>query len=371
MPAELKPPESKPEPKPEPPPVSTPKATAIAVATIESFRGDVFALAGAQRRPADPGQVLGSGQGIATGAGQSSASIVFADGSRLELKPSTTLGEITGAAGKRIVLVQGSLTAEVAKQPAGQPLVFSTRQAEATVLGTRLALTCAETTKLEVKEGQVRLTRIEDKRSVVVGAGQISVAAKGVDLAPKRITRGPMMAGAAIWGEDFSEPDELEEDWTLKRTGLAVTTRGQLDVDCTAGGETTLELRTPYAAPFRVSVDVEFTQRQKGTLTALRLQSWKNQELVHADVDENFYHLSTGSQNVAVDVPRKMARRERWTLELAADGGVTLFVDGKPLVKSRRATPNEDYHFTLLVRAKDALAGTRVRFDNFLIERMK
>jgi len=363
------PPPPDPKPEPVPPPTPTPKVTVIAVATIESFHGDVFALSGAERRPADPGLVLGAGQGIATGAGQSSAAVVFPDGSRLELKPHTTISEITAAAGKRIVLAQGSLLADVAKQPAGQPLVFSTRHSEATVLGTRLALTCAETTKLEVKEGQVRFTRTEDKRSVLVGAGQSSVAAKGTDLTPKKITRGSMMAGAALWGEDFQEPDELDEDWTLKKTGLVVATRGQFDVDCTPGGEVTLDLKTPASPPCRISVDVEFTQRQKGLLTALRLQSWRNQELIHVDADENFYHLLVGTQNVTADMTRKSARRERWTLELAADGAVSLLIDGKLVLKNKRPAPNEEYHVTLLVRAKDAVAGTHVRFDNFLIER--
>lgn len=372
VPPTPKPPEPPaPEPKPQPPPPTpAPKVTVIAVATIESFRGDVFALSGAERRPADAGQVLAAGQGLATGAGQSSAAIVFADGTRVELKPNTTLSEITAAAGKRVILSQGSLVADVAKQPAGQPLIFSTRHSEATVLGTRLALTCAETTKLEVKEGQVRHTRIEDKRSVLVGAGQVSIAAKGVDLAPKKLTRGPMMAGAALWGEDFQEPDDLDEDWTLKRTDVVVTTRGQFDIDCTPGGEASLNLRTPYSAPCRISVDVEFTARQKGLLTALRLQCWKNQDLVHVDADESFYYLRVGTQNQTADVTRKSARRERWTLDLAADGSVTFLIDGKQVLKSKRPTPNEEYHITLMTRAKDAVAGAHVRFDNFLIERV-
>ena len=142
-------------------------------------------------------------------------------------------------------------------------------------------------------------------------------------------------------------------------------------MDCTAGGEVTLDLRTPYAAPVRISVDVEFTQRQTGLLTALRLQSWKNQELVHLDADENFYHLRVGTQGATADIPRKMARKERWTLDLAADGTVAVQIDGKQILKSRRATPNEEYHVTLLTRAKDAVSGAHVRFDNFLIEHVK
>lgn len=250
-------------------------------------------------------------------------------------------------------------------------MVFATRQAEAIVLGTRLAFSASEGTKLEVKDGKVRFTRLEDKRTVTVGAGQVSVAARGADMNPKRITRGSMMAGAAIWGEDFQEQDEIDKDWSLKTTGPVATTRGQLDIDCSADGEVNLSPRVPYTAPYRVSVDVEFTQRLKGTLVALRFQAWKSPALVHVDLDEERYYLRVGNQEVSAEAPRKNPRRERWTVEPAADGSVQLLVDGKPLLKSKRPMANEEYHVTLMTRAKDALPGAHVRFDNFLIERVR
>lgn len=365
------PPEPRPEPPPPPPTPAPPKETVIAVATLESVRGEVALLAAAGRKAAAAGQIVAAGQGVSTGGGDSAAVLVFPDASRVELRPGTLVEEILAAAGKRLLLARGSLVADVVKQPPGQPMVFATRHAEAVVLGTRLALGCFEGTKLEVKEGQVRFTRLSDKRAVTVDGGEYSIAAKGADLNPKRTTRGPMMAGTAIWGEDFQEPDEIEKDWSLKRTGLVVATRGQLDIDCSGDGEATLSHRGRFTAPIRVSVDVEFTQRLKGTLVALRFQSWRTTELVHIDLDEERYYLRIGDQNTTMEAPRRNARRERWTVELGADGGVQLLIDGKPMLKSRRPATPEEFHITLLTRAKDALPASHVRFDNFLIERVK
>jgi ferric-dicitrate binding protein FerR (iron transport regulator) len=368
---EPKPPEPPPV-KPPAPPLPAPKETAIAIATLESVRGEVLAFVAGERKPVAAGQAFASGQGLSTGAGNAAAVLVFPDATRLELRPGTVLAEISAAAGKKIVLDHGSVYADIARQPAGQPLVIATKHAEATILGTKLTLSCADATKLELKEGKVRFTRSEDKRSVDVAAGQYSVAGKGLDLSPKKITRGSMMAGA-LWGEDFEEPDEIDKDWTLTRTGLLVTTRGQLTFDLTPSGNASLGTRATFSAPFRVSVDVEFTQRLKGSLLSLRLQDWKqDKQFIHVDLDEDRYYLMMSEQTVTADVSRKNPRRERWTLEVGGDGAVAFLVDGKPVVKGRRTVPNEEFHVSLLAKsAKDVAPGAHVRFDNLVIEKLK
>lgn len=359
-------------PAPEPP--QRPQ-TAIAAATLVSTHGDVFALAGGERKPAATGQVIPAGQGLETGAGDSSAVLVFADSTRIELWPGSTLSEISSASGKRVVVAQGALFAEVAKQPSGQPMTFVTRQAEAKVLGTKLALKCGDTTKLELKEGKARFTRTEDQRSVDVGAGQSSIAGKGQDLAPRRITRGPMMA-SAIWGEDFQEPEEIDRDWSLQREGISVSTRRMLDFDLSLGGTASLTTRATYSSALRISVDFEFTQRLRDTLAGLRLQSWKQgKEFIHLDIDEDRYYLTTGEQTVTADVAHKNPRRERWTLEIGSDGWVKFLADQRTVLKARRATTNaahEDYHVILMTKSgKETPAGAHVRFDNLVLERMK
>jgi hypothetical protein len=232
-------------------------------------------------------------------------------------------------------------------------------------------LSCADATKLELKEGKARFTRIEDRRSVDLAAGQYSFAGKGLDLAPRRITRGPMMAGA-LWGEDFQDPAEVEKDWSLQKNGIAVTTQGQLEFDPTPGGTASLGTRATFAAPFRISVDVEFTQRLKGTLLALRLQYWKQgKEFIHLDLDEERYYLTVADQTVTADLSRKMPHRERWTLDVGADGSIIFLVDSKLILKGRRPL-GEEFHVNLLVKAgKDVPPGARVRFDTLMVERMK
>jgi hypothetical protein len=356
-----------------PPPPSAPKETAIAIATIESVRGQVFALVAGARKPVPAGQAIAAGQGLEAGDA-SAAVIAFPDGTSVELRPGTLLSEISAAAGKKLVLEHGGVYADVARQPAGQPLVLSTRHAEAVVLGTKLALHCGEAaTRLELKEGKVRFTRSEDKRGVDVAAGQCSVAGKGVDLAPRKITRGPMMLGA-IWGEDFQEPEEIDKDWTLTRNGILVSTRGQLDFDLSPGGMASLNTRASYAPPFRVSVDVEFTQRLKGTLIGFRFQSWKQgKDLIHLDLDEDRYYLTLADQTVTADVPRRTPRRERWTLDVAADGNVSFLVDWKPVLRARRGSAGEEFHIILMTKAtaKDVPPGAHVRFDNLVVEKLK
>jgi hypothetical protein len=177
----------------------------------------------------------------------------------------------------------------------------------------------------------------------------------------------------AIWGEDFADPEEVDRDWVSSRSGIPFTTRGQLDFDLTPGGASSLGTRAAFAAPFRISADVEFTQRMKGSLLGLRLQSWKqDKEIVHADMDEDRYYLVVGDQTVTADVPRKTPRRERWTLEVAGDGSVTFLADFKPVLKARRAPIAEEYHVTLQVKSgKDVPPGAHIRFDNLVLERIK
>ncbi len=374
---EPKPPAPKPEPptppapppKPEPPP-APPKETVIAVVTVESVHGEAFVVSASGKKPVKAGHAIGAGQGVATGSGESSAIVVFPDATRLELRSTTVIDEISAVAGKRVHLGQGSLMADVADQPAGQPMVFATRSAEATVQGTKLGLSAHEGTRLEVKDGKVAFTRLEDKRTVNVGPGQFSVAAKGSDMTPKKITRGFMMPGATIWGEDFQDADEIEKDWILTTTGPTSAIKRQLDVDCSADGELNCSIRDSFKTPYRVTVDVDLT-RMKGLLVALRFQAWKGPDLVHIDLDEERYYLRIGQQNTTLEAPRKGPRRERWTVELAGDGSVQFLIDGKPALKSKRPGTPENFHITLMVRAKDALPATHVRFDNFLIERIK
>jgi hypothetical protein len=85
--------------------------------------------------------------------------------------------------GKRVTLEAGVLDANVAKQPPDEPMILSTPHAEVQVLGTRFRLTVTpNSTRLDVYEGRVKLTRRNDGKSVVVAAKEFALAGSGVEL---------------------------------------------------------------------------------------------------------------------------------------------------------------------------------------------
>jgi ferric-dicitrate binding protein FerR (iron transport regulator) len=153
-----------PAPKKEEPPPTRPAPTVVA--QLDWIQGDVHA--GAARAKA--GATILSGEMIATVGAGSLAMVRLPDGTRIDLEADTQLGF-----SDKLDLVKGSLTADVARQPAGKALLFTTPHAEARILGTRLRLSIeAESTRLDVREGRVRFTRIRDGASADVAGGTFS-----------------------------------------------------------------------------------------------------------------------------------------------------------------------------------------------------
>jgi hypothetical protein len=212
---------AKPQPAPDPapaPPIEEPKPAPVkptevvptAVARLDRIEGDVFVLVDGERKPAHAGQNLIPGMGVATGLGRSGATLLLSDGTRFGIGADAALREIVkGPRGTRVVLNSGTLVADVAKQPAEQPLVFATPHGEARVLGTVLRLIVdVALTRLEVKEGKVRLTR--DGKSVDVAAGQFAIAGKDV----------PLLSHSASPDEIVLIPQQAKltgGEWTLVR----------------------------------------------------------------------------------------------------------------------------------------------------------
>lgn len=98
------------------------------------------------------------------------------------------IGEDPDAVSKRVLLSQGTLAAQVAKQSPDRAVEFTTANAAARVLGTRLLLaTAPDRTRLDVLQGQVQLTRRSDGASVKVSGGFSAVARPGIDLVAQRI----------------------------------------------------------------------------------------------------------------------------------------------------------------------------------------
>src|SRR6266516_1011624 len=102
---------------------------------------------------------------------------------RVALQPGTTLKLLPWLKGKRFDLGKGKIEAVVARQRPFRSMLVHTPQAEARVLGTKFTLAATtKATRLEVTEGEVKLTRKSDEAAVKVSAGHCAVAADGTEL---------------------------------------------------------------------------------------------------------------------------------------------------------------------------------------------
>lgn len=122
-----------------------------------------------------------AGESLSTGS-LSSALLRYGDGSMVELASETTIKVVAHSwrdRSKELELVAGKLEAEVSPQPEGAPMVFSSSDARAEVIGTRLSFELNEDrTRLEVVEGAVRFAPRAGGREVVVESGDSAESGK-------------------------------------------------------------------------------------------------------------------------------------------------------------------------------------------------
>src|SRR5262249_12639513 len=113
----------------------------------------------------------------------------YPDGTRLELAPNSTLRfPADGAlrAGKRLFLTGGFVTADVAPQAEGQPLVLTTPHAEITAAVTRFSVQSGpSSTSLELEAGPAQFTRKSDGKTIDVASGSYVVAGAEAMFAPQ------------------------------------------------------------------------------------------------------------------------------------------------------------------------------------------
>ena len=196
----VKPVPEKPAPQPEPAkPAPTPEpakpVTEAAVAAIHRLEGEVYVVNGQTRTPAKAGQDLRPGDGLECRGAQSWALVGYPDRTRVELEGNTLVREFLGrqpGKGLRVAVDKGAVKAEVAKQPAGQPMLFTSAHGEARVLGTTLRVIVDADPKkgmrLEVEEGKVELANLAG-RTAVVESGHFAVAVAGATPATRRLPK--------------------------------------------------------------------------------------------------------------------------------------------------------------------------------------
>ncbi len=168
------------------------------VATVGEVQGLVVARSEAGERAIEPYMAIRSGDELLGRGPKTGLLLIYPDGSWVRIDGESAITVSRSKTEQRVHLSRGRLMARLQKQPPKRPFIFSTAQATATVLGTRLGLEIEQkATRLRVDEGRVRLTRLSDGRSVEVGAGNTAVAAAGL---PLRAT--PMVVASVALGSD-------------------------------------------------------------------------------------------------------------------------------------------------------------------------
>jgi FecR-like protein len=373
------PPPPAPKPEPVPPPPPPPKTEAIViVGRLERLKGQVQVLAGQEPTAAKDGSMLPAGQGVQTVGAESAATVRFAD-AVMEIGGETRVSQITNESGKKIVLDLGSVTAQVSRQPAGQALIFLTPQAEARVLGTKLTLVVsAAETRLEVREGRVKLTRRSDGVSVEVPAGQFAVCSDAV----KPVARKIPPPSKPLFVESFDD----DSRWVRLEGGFPTTVKGTVEVNLSprpgdsydgggwhaSGG---LRFRRPFPAPFHLSVDVQVSHLDENL--NLLVVFAPNVSGPRTGKNEFALRLRNGEYSLIVEtvhksqvlVPNAGLQRETWTIEVGVKE-VALSVKGKEVLRAAHGLAmSPEYVVELQGTAKrQSPENSYVRFDNLIIE---
>lgn len=369
---------------------TSPKAALpVRLARLERVQDQAWIDADAGPRPAREKDDLFTGQGVRTIGADSLAVFTYDDATRLELKGDGAIARLTdreapkGAAparGRRVELTRGTLTADIARQPAGRPMVFTTPHAEATVLGTRLTLiVTADATRLEVTQGRVRFTK-KDEGSVEVAAGRCATASAGTTLVSKPLPAAPR----PLLVEDFTDSAAVDARWTFLKSFPAVVTGGRLDIDLSPragdgpegwpppGG---LRSRQSFTFPLRVSAEVELTHRHENLNMAL---AWTTATRRAADLETDLiarlrgeeYALLLGTERLQLrERSGPWPRRERWTLEVDRTE-MRFLVDGEEILRRPHGrTLSEPCVLELRGLSKQgAPSGAHARLDAVRVE---
>jgi ferric-dicitrate binding protein FerR (iron transport regulator) len=171
------------------------------------------------------GHTLLTGDRVETADQQSTATAVYADGTRLALAGETSVDfDHPPSDQKQLVVRNGNVAAFVTPQHPELPLMVTTATARLEVLGTNFLVDArSDATELSVAEGRVRLTRLADGASLEVQSGHHAVADS---------SREPLAANTATRaGDTFSEDFEhgLPPEWTrgeLTRDDLPPDSQG-------------------------------------------------------------------------------------------------------------------------------------------------
>ncbi|HYG76868.1 MAG TPA: FecR family protein [Planctomycetota bacterium] len=200
---------------------------AEAVATLESASGDTVLVRAGKTARVQNGDSLALGDELKTA--HSEARVRYADGTTLQLGASSVVQFKSASGGKKVMLHTGSLQCRAASQPAGQPLVIYTKEAETTVIGTVFKLLSQSgITRLQVDEGKVKLTDVNTRESATISSGEFVVADNRRKLAVTKIETPAVAAIPDTFTQEFPDKSSFKEgilDLTDVPPGMVASVR--------------------------------------------------------------------------------------------------------------------------------------------------
>jgi ferric-dicitrate binding protein FerR (iron transport regulator) len=138
---------------------------------VEGVTPPVWRLRGERKDLLQPGTILVAGDTILTGKDATAKLSFEPEATHLDLASESELHLAALTHGKRLELRSGSLQAQVAPQPPGEPMRLLTPLAQAEVIGTRFGLSSdAVATRLRVDEGRVLISKRSEDSGLVVPA---------------------------------------------------------------------------------------------------------------------------------------------------------------------------------------------------------
>lgn len=187
----------------------------------------------------------------------------FNDGSKVTIS-GTSMLTFSDAGQKRLRLREGRMSADVAQQPVGNPMIIQTRTATLTVLGTSFDVEAdLPATAVSVREGTVRVTRSSDGKEIDVPANHRVVAAADQDFERRQIA-----AVISHWTSRIGQgPDETFGKWMAATKTDPAFLKAVAFVPEEAPNVVLyllgLGVRSEEGAPIQVDVDSHFQIRGK------------------------------------------------------------------------------------------------------------
>ena len=310
--------------------------------------------------------VLISGDTLRTGT--TSAQVAFInEATVITCAANTTVRLAADVHQRRIVVLSGRVDANVAPQRADRPLIFSTAEAQVTVVGTQLSVVAAVgATAVAVQHGAVRVSGALSADAVEVTAGQSAQVIGGQAPVTRALTAGwdvlhglighwPLDEGTGTVAHDASgyghHSRSLTAAWTSGRSSStsALTFTGQFGGEWLDLGPQ--DLGTPSGVT--VSAWVKTNSRRFGTVfsggftvgAGASTQGIPESEVPGADDAAGFVNFLAQQNHPQerLDSPQRI-NDDRWhhlTWTWSADGWRRIWIDGVQAAERQDASERD------------------------------